>query len=66
MVINAIIIIDCCTSSFECCPKPPSKDAKAALHDLSHSSELEAAVAFAPVDGPSQAKGQGRKRAGAA
>ena len=45
------------------CPKPPSKDAEAALHDAGCGSELHAAAAWLSVDGTRQEKSQGRQRA---
>ena len=47
-------------------PKPPREAAEAAPHDAGRGPELEAAAAFVPVDGTSQAKGQYGQRAAAA
>ena len=43
-----------------CYKKPQCDNAEAALHDVGNSCLLEAAAAFEPVDGTSQAKGQHR------
>ena len=47
-------------------PKPPSKDAEAALHDAGCGFELRDSAAWLSVDGTRQAKSQGRERAAGA